>query len=277
MDNGAIVNVSTQGKIENRCGCNGNIYEIAGQMNVQGNFNIPPNTIINIYSTGILSVDSLCINPGVIINIFNGGKVYIKGMDYTNQLQLYNNQYNALVTMPLVIGNVYAYNQIETFGNVQAGGSLFKAGRRIILKNGFRGKNGFIAQIDTMINNCPESTCNNISGNRIGGGSQKDKNYTINYINESKLYTSYLKQTKFKTTKIIPNPTSSSITIQTLDNSPVQSILIKDLTGKILLQQSFSASSNSVTLDVSALSDGLYLCEIHTNVSVATEKIIVQR
>jgi alpha-tubulin suppressor-like RCC1 family protein len=80
-----------------------------------------------------------------------------------------------------------------------------------------------------------------------------------------------------KKLNIIPNPTSSSITIQTLDNSPVQSILIKDLTGKILLQQSFPASSHSVTLDVSALSDGLYLCEVHTNVSVVTEKIIVQR
>jgi len=77
--------------------------------------------------------------------------------------------------------------------------------------------------------------------------------------------------------KIIPNPTSSSVTIQTLDNSPVQKIIIKDLTGKILLQQNFPAPSNAVTLDVSTLSNGLYLVEVHTDVSVATEKIIVQR
>ena len=150
IDNGAVVNVSSKGQIENRCGCNGNTYEISGQMNVQGIFNIPANTTINIYSTGVLSVDTLCLNSGVVFNIFNGGKVYIKGVDYTNQLQQYSNNYNVLVTMPIVIGNVYAYNQIETYGNVHAGGSVFKAGRKIVLKDGFKGSNGFIAKIDTM-------------------------------------------------------------------------------------------------------------------------------
>ncbi|GIV28649.1 MAG: hypothetical protein KatS3mg027_2463 [Bacteroidia bacterium] len=74
-----------------------------------------------------------------------------------------------------------------------------------------------------------------------------------------------------------PNPTSSSISIQTLDNSRIQRIRIKDLTGKILLQENFSAASNTATLDVSTLSNGLYLCEIHTNNSVVTEKIVVQK
>jgi len=54
-------------------------------------------------------------------------------------------------------------------------------------------------------------------------------------------------------------------------------ILLKNLTGKILLQQNFPAPSNAVTLDISTLSNGLYLVEVHTDVSVATEKIIVQR
>ncbi|GIV28637.1 MAG: hypothetical protein KatS3mg027_2451 [Bacteroidia bacterium] len=74
-----------------------------------------------------------------------------------------------------------------------------------------------------------------------------------------------------------PNPTSSSISIQTLDNSRIQSIRIKDLTGKILLQENFSTASNTITLDISTLSNGLYLCEVHTEHSVVTEKIVVQK
>lgn len=276
IDNGAVVNVSSNGQIENRCGCNGNTYEISGQMNVQGIFNIPANTTINIYSTGVLSVDTLCLNSGVVFNIFNGGKVYIKGIDYTNQLQQYSNNYNVLVTMPIVIGNVYAYNQIETYGNVHAGGSVFKAGRKIVLKDGFKGSNGFIAKIDTMINNCQETPCSNNFSNRIMHYSQSRNKYSVNYINEYKIYSHHFSLIGNKL-HISPNPASSSINIQTTDNSRIQAIFLKDLTGKVLLQQNFSPPSTTASIDVSALSNGLYLAEIHTSSSVVTEKVVVQR
>ncbi|GAB4210027.1 MAG: hypothetical protein Fur0023_22380 [Bacteroidia bacterium] len=74
-----------------------------------------------------------------------------------------------------------------------------------------------------------------------------------------------------------PNPASSSINIQTTDNSHIQTILLKDLTGKVLLQQNFSPPSTIVSIEVSALSNGLYLTEIHTSSSIVTEKVVVQR
>lgn len=80
-----------------------------------------------------------------------------------------------------------------------------------------------------------------------------------------------------KRINISPNPASSSINIQTTNNSRIQAILLKDLTGKVLLQQNFPSASTTASIDVSTLSNGLYLLEIHTSSSVVTEKLVVQK
>jgi hypothetical protein len=284
IDNGAIVNVNPNGKIENRCGCNGNTFEIAGQLNVSGSFNIPPNTVLNIYSTGVLSVDTLCINPGVIINIYNGGKVYIKGVDYTNQLQQYNNQYNVLVSMPVVIGNVYAYNQIETSGNVHAFNSTFKAGRKIVLKDGFKGSNVFIAKIDTMINQCEETNCTlSQNGNKLAFSNYPENSYyspypiKINYIPQNKLYNhkSYI-PLYFS---LFPNPTSSLVHLQLptrIENTYI--LKITNLFGQSPSLPIQKLSENVLSIDFSNVAEGVYIVHYSDNEgNVFTNKVVVKR
>jgi len=276
VEPGAIVNVHPNAVIENRCGCNGNTFDIGGTFNVSGNFNIPPNSVINIYSNGVLSVDTLCINQNVTINIFNNGKIFIKGIDYTNQIIQYNSTYNALVTMPIVIGNVYAFNQIETQGNVHAfGNTTFKAGRKIKLKNGFKANNKFVATIDTLINNCEELQCgNSISGNKL----------IVNYDTTKKSipielllkYKNFVSNNKLNL-KINPTPTEHSVQITLSDkSSTIHHITIKDISGKIVLEQ-HPASTNITTLNVSELANGIYFVTVETTNSVFTEKLIIQK
>lgn len=74
--------------------------------------------------------------------------------------------------------------------------------------------------------------------------------------------------------RMYPNPSDGHIHIDVKDNAIIEKILLKDLTGKTLLQK--ESNSSSETLDISHLSDGLYFVIVQTATGTYTEKLIVR-
>lgn len=68
---------------------------------------------------------------------------------------------------------------------------------------------------------------------------------------------------------LYPNPSSNQIQIANLSNLNIISCSIKDITGKLISKQ-----SNSKSIDISMLPNGLYFVEIHTDKGLLTKKII---
>lgn len=156
---------------------------------------------------------------------------------------------------------------------IDAGADItFRAGDKIILKDGFKAKNGckFRAYIDPF--DCPPA-------NRLSN--------STNYNNRNTDYDQILANQNPKNTSnfkndillrnahflIIPNPANTSIFIQSPYN--IQSVLIKDISGKNIMQQNIS-NTNSATLDISALANGLYFVQIQTEQGIFTEKLVVR-
>lgn len=73
---------------------------------------------------------------------------------------------------------------------------------------------------------------------------------------------------------LYPNPTDEHVHIDVKDNAIIEKILLKDLTGKTLLQK--ESNSSSETLDISHLSNGLYFVVVQTTAGTYTEKLIVR-
>ncbi len=72
--------------------------------------------------------------------------------------------------------------------------------------------------------------------------------------------------------KIYPNPAQSEITIETSDKTSVQ-IIVKDLLGRELL--AVNSNSSKTTMDISALSAGVYLLQVQSkNGSIQIAKFI---
>jgi len=281
---GAIVRVHPGARIENRCGCHGNAFHIAGTLKVYGKFEVPPNSTIHIYSTGILEVDTLCVNQNVRITIYQGGKIIIKGVDYTNQILAYNNTYDTLVTSSHVTDTILAFNKIETQGNVHASGNaVFKAGRKIVLKDGFIATHKFIATIDTMIS-CEELQCI-----YPGSGNRLQVHYdTSRVIFPKELVEKYKgadtktmadRENDYSALKLTlkPNPAKDkvSITVSGVSQNIIK-VTVKDVMGRVLIERT-SQPANSLTLDVSKLFNGVYFVSVETTNWVFTEKLIIQR
>ncbi|GAB4201394.1 MAG: hypothetical protein Fur0023_05800 [Bacteroidia bacterium] len=138
------------------------------------------------------------------------------------------------------------------------------AGTEIELDDGFESEGEFVAEI---------APCTNISS-RMNNSVSKNLTDNKNILLYSVPSNDVMKN-ESSFCRIFPNPAQSSIYITSLTN--IHSVFLKDLTGKVLLQQTFSPPSITESIDVSALSNGLYLAEIHTSSSVVTEKVVVQR
>jgi len=72
---------------------------------------------------------------------------------------------------------------------------------------------------------------------------------------------------------LYPNPTGGIVTV-TSPLSPVLHVEICDLTGRVLLRR--EAHGNSITMDISALPDGVYFAKVTTDVGQAVRKVIKQ-
>jgi hypothetical protein len=69
---------------------------------------------------------------------------------------------------------------------------------------------------------------------------------------------------------IYPNPASNFVTI----GSENANVLIFDITGKLVLNVS---DSNNQTIDISTLSEGMYIVKINSNGKISEQKLQVVR
>lgn len=74
--------------------------------------------------------------------------------------------------------------------------------------------------------------------------------------------------------QMLPNPTSDLLTIQS--GIAFSSILIHDLTGRLLVHEKSSQSINTSTISLAALKPGMYLCTVDFEGTKATKRLIVQ-
>ena len=74
-------------------------------------------------------------------------------------------------------------------------------------------------------------------------------------------------------TRMMPNPASEVVNV--LSSYRMESIVVYDLSGRLLLEQ--PAEGLSATLDLSALPRGTYIVAIRTLQGVATKKLVVER
>lgn len=74
--------------------------------------------------------------------------------------------------------------------------------------------------------------------------------------------------------KAFPNPTSAKLNINISNNSDPWVIRIYDLSGKLLLYQSYSGIQFKTTLDISSYTDGMYLINVSTNLQTQQIQIL---
>ena len=73
--------------------------------------------------------------------------------------------------------------------------------------------------------------------------------------------------------KIYPNPTNTTFTVQAKDFAQLESILVYNALGKLVLTQKAEIEN---MIDVSGFSKGLYMVEVRTDKGVAREKLMVE-
>ena len=71
---------------------------------------------------------------------------------------------------------------------------------------------------------------------------------------------------------IYPNPTSDVLNISTNSNN-ISELMIKDITGKIILTQQFNSK---VTINTENYAKGVYLIDVKNNLGTVSQKISVQ-
>jgi hypothetical protein len=73
---------------------------------------------------------------------------------------------------------------------------------------------------------------------------------------------------------IQPNPANAFISIQA--TSPISSVKLVDLTGRICFHKAITQSTSSVEIPLLGLSSGVYFCSIETNQKCYSKRLIVQ-
>jgi hypothetical protein len=71
---------------------------------------------------------------------------------------------------------------------------------------------------------------------------------------------------------IYPNPTSDVLNISTNSNN-ISELMVKDITGKIILTQQFNSK---VTINTENYAKGIYLIDVKNNLGTVSQKISVQ-
>ncbi|PWA03974.1 T9SS type A sorting domain-containing protein [Flavobacterium psychrotolerans] len=72
--------------------------------------------------------------------------------------------------------------------------------------------------------------------------------------------------------KVYPNPTTNNWNFASNNNTQINSIRIVDVLGKVVLTK--NATSNSVSIDASNLSNGVYFAKVTTDVATETVKLV---
>lgn len=75
--------------------------------------------------------------------------------------------------------------------------------------------------------------------------------------------------------KVIPNPAQNSFIIKTENNTPKGKILVRDLTGRLLLEKQIN--SEQMTVNSSGLPNGLYILSIMNENKVWSSKLIISK
>lgn len=74
--------------------------------------------------------------------------------------------------------------------------------------------------------------------------------------------------------KVYPNPANDILTIDGLDQVEVQSIVLRDLSGRIVRSTTGNLGSSSISYDLKNLQQGMYLLEINTAAGKEVRRII---
>ena len=74
--------------------------------------------------------------------------------------------------------------------------------------------------------------------------------------------------------QMLPNPASDLLTIQS--GNTFSTIMIHDLTGRLLIHDQSSKSMNKSTISLAALNPGMYLCTVDFQGTKATKRLVVQ-
>jgi hypothetical protein len=74
--------------------------------------------------------------------------------------------------------------------------------------------------------------------------------------------------------QMLPNPASDLLTIQS--GNAFSTIMIHDLTGRLLIHDQSSKNMNKSTISLAALNPGMYLCTVDFQGTKATKRLIVQ-
>jgi hypothetical protein len=76
--------------------------------------------------------------------------------------------------------------------------------------------------------------------------------------------------------QVYPNPANDVITLQSSTSMQGMYVEVTSVDGKVVRRVEFNSVANAVDLNVSDLSNGIYLLNIHANNSVTTKKITVK-
>jgi hypothetical protein len=72
-----------------------------------------------------------------------------------------------------------------------------------------------------------------------------------------------------------PNPAADRVTLKSIDNFEITAITLIDLSGKIVMTPTLNERSNTVTLDISGLSNGVYTAQIQSTNGVGFTRISI--
>jgi hypothetical protein len=75
---------------------------------------------------------------------------------------------------------------------------------------------------------------------------------------------------------LFPNPTDGHVTIRSAGMEGINRLVLRDLTGKVLLNQQFSDATMERSLELHYLNKGIYFMEIHSGKSVSNRKLVIQ-
>ena len=105
--------------------------------------------------------------------------------------------------------------------------------------------------------------------------SQQGNSVFIDDINIGEFALSTPELYQEQTWKVIPNPAQNSFIIKTENNTPKGKILVRDLTGRLLLEKQIN--SEQMTVNSSGLPNGLYILSVMNENKVWSSKLIISK
>lgn len=75
---------------------------------------------------------------------------------------------------------------------------------------------------------------------------------------------------------VFPNPTSSWLRVELLNDSPLEAYQLSDLTGKTLLSETLKGGVKSTNLDLNVLPKGMYVLQVRSGERVYAKRVMLQ-